>query len=44
MMKALVKGSWELFDVDELQPETSVFNFERELCGTLRKKIISLFF
>ena len=38
MIKALVNNSWELFDIDELQPGTSVFNFETGLYETLRTK------
>ena len=38
MVEALVNSSWELFDVDELQPGTSVFNFETGLYETLRTK------
>ena len=36
MIKALVNSSWELFEIDELQPETSVFNFKTGLYETLR--------
>ena len=38
MIKALVNNSWELFDIDELQPGTSVFNFETGLYETLRTR------
>ena len=38
MIKALVNNSWELFDIDELQPGTSIFNFETGLYETLRIK------
>jgi len=38
MIKALVNSSLELFDIDELQPGTSVSNFETGLYETLRKK------
>ena len=38
MIKALVNNSWELFDIDELQPGTSVFNFGTGLYETLRTK------
>ena len=34
----MVNSSWELFDIDELQPGTSVFNFETGLYETLRTK------
>tara|TARA_B100000963_G_C22292826_1_gene522162 strand:- start:363 stop:578 length:216 start_codon:yes stop_codon:yes gene_type:complete len=38
MIKALVNSSWELFEIDELQPETSVFNFKTGLYEILRTK------
>ena len=38
MIKALVNSSWELFDIDELQPGTSVFNFETGLYETIRTR------
>ena len=38
MIKALVNNSWKLFDINELQPKTSVFNFETGLYETLRTK------
>ena len=38
MIKELVNNARELFDIDELQPGTSVFNFEMGLCETLRAK------
>ena len=38
MIKALVNTSWELFDIDELQPGTSVFNFDTGLYETFRAK------
>ena len=38
MVKALVNSSWELFDIDELQPGTSVFNFEAGLYETIRTR------
>ena len=38
MVKALVNSSWELFDIDELQPGTSVFNFETGLYETIRTR------
>ena len=38
MIKALVNRSLELFDIDELQPGTSVFNFDTGLYETLRTK------
>ena len=38
MYKRQVNNSWELFDIDELQPGTSVFNFETGLYETLRTK------
>ena len=38
MIKALVNNSWELFDINELQPGTSVFNFETGLYETIRTR------
>ena len=38
MIKALVNSSWELFDIDELQPGTSVFDFETGLYETMRTR------
>ena len=38
MIKALVNSSWELFDIDELQPGTNVFNFETGLYETMRTR------
>ena len=38
MIKALVNNSWELFDINELQPGTSVFNFETGLYETMRTR------
>ena len=38
MIKALVNSSWELFNIDELQPGTSVFNFETGLYETMRTR------
>ena len=38
MIKALVNSSWELFDIEELQPETSAFNFETGLYETIRTR------
>ena len=38
MIKALVNSSWKLFDIDELQPGTSVFNFETGLYETVRTR------
>ena len=36
MIKALVNNSWKLFDINELQPGTSVYNFETVLYETIR--------
>ena len=38
MIKALVNNSWKLFDINELQPGTSVFNFETGLYETIRTR------
>ena len=38
MIKALVNNSWKLFDIDELQPGTSVFNFKTGLYETMRTR------
>ena len=38
MIKALVNNSWKLFDINELQPGTSVFNFKTGLYETIRTK------
>ena len=38
MLKALVNNSWKLFDINELQPGTSVFNFETGLYETIRTR------
>ena len=38
MIKALVNNSWKLFDINELQPGTSVYNFETGLYETIRTR------
>ena len=38
MIKALVNNSWKSFDMNELQPGTSVFNFETGLYETIRTR------